>query len=556
MPLRMLPEKGFFGRKEDLQNLYRISLAAEKDIPQSVFLSGLRGIGKTEFLKQLFNHIFWGQDRIVPFYYSINNAMLSVPDFSRDYLTRYLCQRLAFENKESSLMLLEGLPIEGLTSILEEKKAFWALKILDAYIKCHEPMDSLRIALNAPHLSTLATGQAVVVMIDEFQRLGNLHVGGNADPMLVFLFETPMSFRKTSYFITGNQAEIREMPITSSLTRIDLRPLRLEDDTLMFSSLLAAYDIKINSIPHALLNHLGGNPFYIKCVARAIGFNKKVGEEDCWKAYIKDISSGNIHLYWSSLLKSFFSGLGLRKNVLEIINKIYHGGESFTQERFLKMLPSDREQAEVISKALYLSGIVDGEFGIFRTPGDRVLIDFMDCLYMREVRGKSYKDIERDLFEKASGTKGRGVSFEMTIPKVKEAELVAAQCLEQIGKNLHLSEEAIGQLQMALIEACINAVEHSKGEDDKIYLNFDLIGERMEISIESSGREFVSQETDEPFVGRTLKEDSDRGWGIKLMSRFADSVGFEKTERGTKVILVKNILKKSTIANKDTTASE
>ncbi|MDI6745469.1 MAG: ATP-binding protein [Thermodesulfovibrionales bacterium] len=106
------------------------------------------------------------------------------------------------------------------------------------------------------------------------------------------------------------------------------------------------------------------------------------------------------------------------------------------------------------------------------------------------------------------------------------------------------------------MEACINAVDHSKGEDDKIYLNFELIGERMEISIESSGREFVSQETGEPFVGRALKEDSDRGWGIKLMSRFADSVGFEKTERGTKVILVKNILKKSTIDNKDTTASE
>ena len=50
----------------------------------------------------------------------------------------------------------------------------------------------------------------------------------------------------------------------------------------------------------------------------------------------------------------------------------------------------------------------------------------------------------------------------MTIPMVREAELVAAQCLEQIGKNLHLDEDVIGQLQLAVIEACINAMEHSK----------------------------------------------------------------------------------------------
>ena len=81
---------------------------------------------------------------------------------------RYICQRLAFENKESSLIYLEGLSIDGLTSILEKWKAFWELEIPDVYIQCHEPIDSLRIALNVPHQSTLATGiMPVVVMIDE-----------------------------------------------------------------------------------------------------------------------------------------------------------------------------------------------------------------------------------------------------------------------------------------------------------------------------------------------------------------------------------------------------
>lgn len=556
MPLRILQEKDFFGRIEELQNLYLISLEADKDIAQSIFLSGPRGIGKTELLKQLFNNIFWGQDRIAPVYYSINSAMLSVQDFSRDYLTRYLCQRLAFEKKESSLTWLDGLSIEGLTSILEDKKAFWALEILDSYVKCRDPIDSLRIALSAPHLSTLATGQAAVVMIDEFQQLRNLHIGGRAEPMLISLFEKPLSSRKVLHFITGNQPEIQEIPLTGGLAKIDVKPLGLEDDTLMFSSILAAYGVNISLMPYALLNHLGGNPFYIKCVAKAAGSNKKVEEEDCWRAYIREINSGGICLYWTVLLKSFFPEMEMRRNVLEIINKIYHGGESFSQESILKMLSSRKEYTETIAKALYLSGLVNGEFGILRTPGDTVLIDFMDCLYAREVLRKSYKDIERDLLERASGAKGRDVSYEMTIPMVKEAELVAAQCLEQIGKNLHLNEELIGQLQMALIEACINAIEHSKGEDNKIYLSFSFSGDRLVVSIESSGREFISKETGEPFIGRALKEDSGRGWGIKLIKRFTDSVGFEKTERGTKVVLVKNLSRKPTIDNKDKKAYE
>ena len=130
MPLRILPEKDFFGRKEELADLYRRSLEVEKGITQSAFLSGSRGVGKTELLKQLFNELFWTQDKVAPFYYSINSAILSVSDFSRDYLMRYICQRLAFENKESSLIYLEGLSIDGLTSILEKWRAFGRLRSL------------------------------------------------------------------------------------------------------------------------------------------------------------------------------------------------------------------------------------------------------------------------------------------------------------------------------------------------------------------------------------------------------------------------------------------
>jgi serine/threonine-protein kinase RsbW len=548
MPFTTLQEKDFFGRREELSDLYHRSLGAVQGVAQSIFLSGPRGIGKTEILKQLFNHLFWKQDQVVPFYYSVNNAILSVADFSRDYLTHYLCQRLAFENKEQSLLYLDGLSTSGLASLAEQRQAVWAKEILDRFLQSSgEPLDALRVALGAPHQSALSAGKAVVVMVDEFHRLKNLHIDGQTDPRMVSLFEAPLSFKSAPHVITGSEVEIQEMPVSGCLERVPLHPLGDEDASRLFLSMLQTAGVSIDTVPHAVIDRLGGNPFYIRSAAKAVGVKKKPGEDDFWAAYLHEVMAGNIHLYWSSVLKNFFPDLTLRRAILETTRRIYQAGEPLTEQRISTLFPPGARYAEPTMIALHESGLVRGEFGVFRAPEDRVVVDFIDCLYTREVLGKSAVDIEREFLEKLAGEKGKGVSFEITLPMIREAELVAAQCIEQMGRNLHLSEEVIGQMQIAVVEACINAMEHSKGADRKIYMRFEVGEDRLEASIESSGREFVMQETGEPFVGMKPGEDVGRGWGVKLMKRFMDSVRFEKTARGTKVVLVKHLLKSADV---------
>lgn len=545
MTLSTLPEKDFFGRKDELTTLYRITLEAEKGITQSSFLSGPRGIGKTELLKQLYNHLFWEQERVIPFYYCVNNGLLSVPDFSIDYLSRFICQRLAFENKDASLLGLFGLSLERLSLIAELKRSRWALELLDRYSQSTQrPIDSLRIVLGAPHQSAISTGKAMIVMIDGFQRLKNLRIQGTVDSTLMTLFEEPFSSKMAPHIITGNQSEIEEIlfshgTFAGNLQRIDIGALKLLDDSiLMFSSLLDKFEVDIKIIPDDILAYLKGNPLYIKCMAIALRSMRAV-ENNFWKIFFREVSSGNLYLYWSEILKSFFPVLGIRRKAIEIINKINTSDESFTQDRISRFLSLSAEDSESILKTLYLSGLVTGEFGIFRVPEDRVLRDFMDCLYMREILEKPLREIEEKFLERVITSEDRRISFEMTIPMVKEAELVAVSALEQIGKNMHLNPEIIGQLQVAVIEGCINAIEHSRGEGKKIYLSFNFNGENLTVSIESPGREFISPEVGEPFSG--FKEGTGRGWGVRLMKSFADSVRFEKTERGTKVVLVKNL---------------
>ncbi len=552
MSFGALQEADFVGRREELDSLSRRVLLVDKGLAQSVVLSGPLGIGKTELLKQLFGHLFWKQDHVVPFYYTVNQALLSAAAFSKDFLTRYLCQRLAFEKKEQSFFSLDGISIDGLSALVEERETGWARDILDHFIRSSDnPVEALTVAISAPHRSALATGMPVAVLIDEFQRLRGLHIDNMPDPRMVSLFEAPLSFSKTINVITGNPAEIHEMPVTSGLERIFVHPLTPEDAAAKAHSLLRAYNEAESDLPPLLMRRLGGNPLYLERVVAAACAKKNPEGPDFLQAYARQIVDGALGLSWSSALKRFFPDLGMRKTALEIAYKIRHSSEPLSIQRLSKAFALTDAQSESIAHALHLAGLVRGEFGVLRAPEDGVAQDSIDCLYMREILGKSPHDLEREILEKSLPEKEHVVRFDLVLPMAKEVELVAAQCLDQIGKNLHISQDAIGQLQIAVIEACINALEHSKGEDRNIQVSFAVTEDRMEASIESSGREFIVPETGEPFMGPEGAKAPGRGWGIKLMKRFADEVRFEKTARGTKTVLVKKIAKFTGVQKED-----
>jgi serine/threonine-protein kinase RsbW len=556
MPFSALQEKDFVGRQDELSSLYQRVLRAQTGSVQSAVLSGPQGIGKSELLKQLFGILFWKQDRVAPFYYAVNPALLSVASFSKTYLIQFLCQRLAFEKKEQSLIYRDGISIDGLSILVENHDAVWAKDILEQYTQSSDdPVSMLRVALEAPHHSTLATGIPVAVLIDEFHRLQGLHVGGTPDPKMVSLFEVPMSFRKTPHLITGNVAEVQETPVSSGLERIPLEPLGAEAASSRVLSLLRACDIE-GTAPPLLMRRLGGNPFYLGSVINRVCRKKNPVEKDFWNAYVQEIREGSLALSWVSVLKSFFPDLAMRRTALAIIQKIYHAGEPIACQRIATSFSLTLHQAEAAAHALYLAGFIQGEFGVFRAVEDLVLRDIIDYLYMKEILAKPAHDLEQEFLEKILPEREETVRYDMTLPMVKEAELVAAQCLDQLGKNLQLNQDAIGQLQIAVIEACINAMEHSKGTENKIHVSIAADGDHLEVSIESDGQEFVEQETGEPFGDRDVAKTPGRGWGIKLMKRFADEVRFEKTGRGTKIVLVKKNVKSASIRKEESADRE
>jgi serine/threonine-protein kinase RsbW len=124
--------------------------------------------------------------------------------------------------------------------------------------------------------------------------------------------------------------------------------------------------------------------------------------------------------------------------------------------------------------------------------------------------------------------------YEMVVPMGEDTEIIAAQTIEEIARRHSFSAKAINQIKTALVEACINAAEHSHSPDRKIYQKFAVEDDRITITVSNRGLRLIDRAPKEttPTAGR-------RGWGLKLMKSLMDEVRIEETDDGTRVSMVK-----------------
>jgi len=126
----------------------------------------------------------------------------------------------------------------------------------------------------------------------------------------------------------------------------------------------------------------------------------------------------------------------------------------------------------------------------------------------------------------------------LTIPMMPDMELTAITVAESLGVFIGLDTDKIDEVKMALIEACINAFEHSNSKERRINLNFQISDEGMVISISDGGEGFDIEEALERIALKRNKGEK-RGWGLTLMSELMDEVEVDSTEAGTVVKMTK-----------------
>ena len=130
--------------------------------------------------------------------------------------------------------------------------------------------------------------------------------------------------------------------------------------------------------------------------------------------------------------------------------------------------------------------------------------------------------------------------IELKLPIIANMELVAVQTAEVVAKHMDLSEDKAAEISMALIEACINAFEHSQAQNN-VFIHFILEENSLVIKVIDQGIGFDKAKVEIPAIENKLGTDErKRGWGLQLIQELMDSVEFESSKDGTTVTMTKN----------------
>jgi serine/threonine-protein kinase RsbW len=129
----------------------------------------------------------------------------------------------------------------------------------------------------------------------------------------------------------------------------------------------------------------------------------------------------------------------------------------------------------------------------------------------------------------------------MVIPMGADTELIAAHAIEQIARRMSFGPEAINQIKTALIEACINAAEHSLSPDRKIYQRFRVDDDKLVVTVASRGLvpSSMAAGNGQRLDATAEKDNGRRGWGLKLIQTLMDEVEFERVDDGTELRMTK-----------------
>lgn len=132
---------------------------------------------------------------------------------------------------------------------------------------------------------------------------------------------------------------------------------------------------------------------------------------------------------------------------------------------------------------------------------------------------------------------GAECEVDLIIPMSPKMELVAARTAANLAKMMDFDENHIDAIQLAAIEACINAFEHSKSKDKQVFVKFIITDDALELKISDHGAGFrpdaIKPST---YGGRGPKK---RGWGLEIIRNMMDTVYVQSNTDGTTITMIK-----------------
>jgi serine/threonine-protein kinase RsbW len=128
----------------------------------------------------------------------------------------------------------------------------------------------------------------------------------------------------------------------------------------------------------------------------------------------------------------------------------------------------------------------------------------------------------------------------VSIPMLPDMELAVSGLATALAQTIDLDEDKVDEIKMAIIEACLNAFEHSDSRDRQVHVHFLIKPEKLIITIRDNGQGFNTKSIVSPNIKQVMKSDgSKRGWGLHIIQSLMDDVKIESDQNGTAIIMTK-----------------
>ena len=128
----------------------------------------------------------------------------------------------------------------------------------------------------------------------------------------------------------------------------------------------------------------------------------------------------------------------------------------------------------------------------------------------------------------------------VTFPMAPEMELIACEKASAVARSMGMSQDKIDEVKLAVIEACLNALEHSKAQPREFQITFAVLGkkepEALQITVRDTG---VGFEQVARGAGKEKVKLHKLGWGLSIIEGLMDEVHIESGSGGTTVVMCK-----------------
>ena len=132
----------------------------------------------------------------------------------------------------------------------------------------------------------------------------------------------------------------------------------------------------------------------------------------------------------------------------------------------------------------------------------------------------------------------------LTLPMLPDMELTASKTASAMGEHIRMSRDKIDEIQMAVVEATINAFEHSGASDQKVSIHFHVLGTDndptgLQIIVTDAGVGISKDKL--PKLGEDGQPAGlqQRGHGLRIINGLMDEVEIRSDGQGTIVTMTK-----------------